>query len=104
MITCEKVHIMPGVEIPNWLKDRIAHDEELIKSNPQSGLDIAAWVSYRYEGNYYFEYINLFSSAGPPTYNYKGIQIMFNQDTYPKYCSNRCCKQYIWKGPSYIDL
>jgi hypothetical protein len=104
ILSCEKVKIVPNPEIPNWLQDRIAHDEEIIKSSPQSGLDIAAWIRYYYDGNYYFEYLNLLSSAGPPTYNYEGTQIIFNQDTYLAYKSNRCCKYYIWKGSSYFEI
>ena len=104
ILSCEKAKIEPDPEIPNWLQNRIAHDKEIIKSNPQSGLDIAAWIRYYYDGHYYFEYLNLLSSAGPPTYNYEGIQFKFSQETYFAYRSNRCCKYYIWKGPSYFEI
>ena len=103
LISCEKDKIIQNPEIPYWLQDRIARDEEMIKSNPQSGLDIAAWIRYEYAGNYYFEYHNLLSSAGPPAYNYDGTQLVFNQDTYLEYDSNKCCMKYIWKGPSYFE-
>ncbi|MDP2424640.1 MAG: hypothetical protein Q8M23_09875, partial [Bacteroidales bacterium] len=39
-----KNRLVCGDEVPAWLKDRIAHDEEIIKSNLQSGLDFAAWI------------------------------------------------------------
>jgi hypothetical protein len=104
MITCEKEKISQYPETPDWLKARIALDEEIIKSNPQSSLGIADWIMYNYDGNYYIEYLNLLSSSFPPVYNYDGVQITYNQDTYLAYTSNKCCKKYVWKGPLYIEI
>jgi len=104
IVSCEKAKIEPNHEIPNWLKDRINHDEEIIKFNPQSGLDIAAWVRYNYNGNYYFEYINLLSSLGPRTYKYDGSEYIYTQKNFFDYQSKKCCRYYVWKGPSYIDI
>jgi len=104
MISCEKENSAPGPEIPDWLKDRIAQDEEVLKTNPQSVLSITAWISYYYAGNYYFENHNLLSSAWPETFNYEGTLINHNQESSLNYWTNKCCKQYIWKGPSYFEL
>lgn len=101
--SCEKDYLIPKSEVPDWLRKRIAQDEKEIKSNPQSGLDIAAWIRYEYLDNYYFEYHNLLSSAGPVTYDYDGVIIMLNQEPYLNYNADKCCKQYVWKGPSYIE-
>lgn len=106
LITCEKRtdYLIPSSEVPKWLKDRISHDEEIIKSNPRSGLEIAAWIRYKYNGNYFFEYRNGLSSAGPETLDHDGVQIMFLQAPYLNYNSEKCCKQYVWKGPSYFEI
>jgi len=101
--SCEKEDLKPKDEIPGWLRERITQDEKEIKSNPQSGLDIGAWIRYRYLGDYYFEYHNLLSSSGPYIYDYSGIIIVKYQDPFSNYNANKCCKQYMWKGPAYIE-
>ena len=70
--SCEKNQTVPDDEVPGWLKTRIAQDELTIASNPQSGLDIAAWIRYKYQKEYYFEYHNMLFSSFPPVYNYAG--------------------------------
>lgn len=102
--SCEKAKIESNPEVPNWLKDKIVHDEEVIKSNPQSGLDIAAWIRYYYKNNFYFEYVNLLSSAGPRTYRYDGTEFIYTENNFFDYQSKKCCRYYVWKGPSYIDI
>lgn len=104
MISCEKDLLLPDSEVPDWLKERIANDEAIIQSNPQSGLDAAAWIRYRYDGNYYFEYLNLLSSAFPAIYSYEGVQTMTLFDNYQDFISGRCCKIYVWKGKSYTEI
>ena len=103
IFSCEKDNLVSGDEVPEWLKVRIAQDEVEIKRNPQSGLDIGAWIRYKYLSNYYFEYHNLLSSAGPPIYDYNGVIIMLDQEPYLNYYDDKCCKQFVWKGPSYIE-
>lgn len=100
--SCEKDNFIPNDEIPDWLKDRIAQDEEIIEANPQSGLDIAAWKRYEYEKNYYFEYINLISSALVPVFKEDGIELNYDNPIFEKYNAEKCCKRYVWKGPNYI--
>lgn len=97
---CQKDGTLPENDIPQWLKDRIAHDEMIIETDPQSGLDIAAWIRYKYEKEYYFEYHNLLSSAGPETYSITGTE--YHPSDYLDYKDNRCCKVLVWKGPNYI--
>ena len=106
MITsCEKWpdFLIPSSEVPKWLKERISNDEEIIKSNPQSGLDVAAWIRYKYDEKYFFEYRNGLSSSGPKVYNYDGDQVTFDQESYLIFETEKCCKEFVWKGPSYID-
>jgi hypothetical protein len=100
MISCEK----ESSEIPGWIKDKIAIDEQVIASNTQSELAVAAWIRYRFNGHYYFEYQNLLSSAGPDIHNYDGDQINPEQKLYLNFEKDKCCKEYIWKGPLYIEL
>jgi len=103
--SCEKWpdFLIPSSEVPRWLKERISHDEKIIGSNPQSGLEISAWIRYKFNGKYFFEYRNGFSSLGPEKFNYDGVKIMLNQDPYLNFERDKCCKQFVWKGPSYID-
>lgn len=103
--SCEKEHneqFGPDDEVPTWLKTRITHDEFEINSNPQSGLDIAAWIRYKFMDEYFFEYHNLLCSAGFVTYNYEGVDVNYFEDPYKDYITNKCCKQFVWKGSSYI--
>lgn len=104
LLSCERELLIPNSEVPDWLKDRINHDEAIIRDSPRSGLDIAAWIRYRYDGKYFFEYLNLLSSAFPSIYNYEGIQVMTSYDEHQAFISERCCKQYVWKGKSYFEI
>jgi hypothetical protein len=103
-VSCEKTKTEVNPEIPNWLADKISHDEEIMKTNHQSGLEPAAWIRYNYKGSYYFEYVNLLSSAGPVSYNNDGTEFNVPLNEYLKYQSDRCYRIIIWEGPSFIDL
>ena len=100
--SCQKNELVPEDEIPNWLKERIAQDELAIEDDPQSGLDMAAWIRYKFEKRYYFEYYNMYSSSLPINYTYEGVVMSYSSTVYDEYLDNRCCKRYVWKGPSYI--
>jgi hypothetical protein len=104
-VSCEKGPnlLLPGSEVPDWLKARIASDEKKIESNPQSGLDVAAWIRFKFRDAYYFEYRNGLSSAGPEIYNFSGNKILLTQEPYINFQAEKCCKEFVWKGPSYID-
>ena len=104
IISCENAKIEPNPEIPNWLKDRIAQDEETLKSNPKSALNVSAWIRYIYDGIYYFEFVNLLSSMGPHIYMQDGTTFLYTDKNFSKYQSEKCCKLYIWKGPSYFEI
>lgn len=104
MLSCEKDLLIPDSEVPDWLQERIANDEALIQNNPHSGLDAAAWIRYKYDGSYYFEYLNLLSSAFPVIYSYEGVQVMTVMNDYQAFSSDRCCKKYVWKGKSYTEI
>lgn len=101
---CKKDNTFSQDDIPNWLKERILEDEKIIASNPHSGLDIACWVRYEYSNNYYFEYVNLLSSSFPPVYDFDGKEYNAYLELNSDYLKNRCCKTYVWRGPSYIDI
>ena len=105
LTSCEKGldFLIPSSEVPVWLKVRIAIDEKIIESDPQSGLEISAWIRYKFDGEYFFEYRNGFSSLGPEKFSYNGVKIMLNQEPYLNFERDKCCRQFVWKGPSYID-
>lgn len=105
LISCEKWpdFLIPSSEVPRWLKEKISDDEKEIKSNPQSGLDVGAWIRYKFQGDYYFEYRNGFSSLGPEKFDFNGNKIMLNQEPFLNFEKEKCCKQFVWKGPNYID-
>ena len=106
LTSCEKWpdFLVPDSDVPKWLKERIADDVKTIESNPQSGLNFAAWIRYSYNDKYFYEYVNLISSAGPKTYNSDGTEFMYTENNYTDYQSNKYCLTYIWQGPSYIDI
>lgn len=104
LISCEKWpdFLIPSSEVPRWLKERISHDEKIIESNPQSGLESSAWIRYKWNEKYFFEYRNAFSSAGPEKYTYAGDKMTLNQE-YLNFETEKCCKEIVWKTSSYID-
>ena len=103
LISCEKNYLVPAAQVPEWLEDRIAETEKEIRSDPKSSLKICAWVRFTYEDDYYYEWINLLSSYWPHLYNQKGELMTFDSMDIYKYWNEKCCKQFIWKGPDYID-
>ena len=105
LTSCEKWpdFLIQDSEVPKWLKERIADDVKAIESNPQSGLDAAAWIRYSFLNNNYFEYRNNFSSLGPEKFDYDGDKILITQEPYLNFERDKCCKQFVWKGSSYID-
>lgn len=104
IISCEKEQFLQVPDIPLWLREKITHEEEIIKTDSHSGLEIAAWIRYEYDGNFYFEYLNLLNSARPTTYNIYGNLINFNFVSSQAYFTKRCCKLYIWRGPLYFEI
>lgn len=100
LVACrEKVYT--DADEPEWLKLRIASDEQMIRSNPQSGLDAAAWLRFEWESSYYYDYVNLNNSGGPETYTYEGQKISFSADQLAAYKAERCCEHVVWRGAKY---
>ena len=104
LLSCEKDYLIPKKDVPNWLKDRIQQDEESLKFQPISALNVSAWIRYAYDGNFYYEFVNLTSSMGPQIYMQDGTKFKPTYQNFSKYQSEKCCKLYIWKGPSYYEI
>ena len=104
LISCEKDYLIPRKDVPSWLKDRIQQDEESLKSQPRSTLNVSAWVRYTYDANFYFEFVNLASSTLPQVFMQDGTEYKPSLQDFSKYQSEKCCKLYIWKGPSYFEI
>ncbi len=102
MISCSKESKTTD-DLPKWLQERIAADEKEISSNPQSGLDLAAWIRYEYNGAVYFEYHNLLLSSLPKVFNYDGTEMTYSLPEYENYQNGKCCKKFVWKGKLYIE-
>ncbi|HLN54803.1 MAG TPA: hypothetical protein VK207_02360 [Bacteroidales bacterium] len=87
--------------VPEWLKLRISTDEAMIKSNPQLGLDAAAWLRFEWQSSYYYDYINLNNSSGAETYTSDGQKLSFSAESLATYRKERCCEHVVWRGQSY---
>lgn len=84
LISCGKDNLLlPQDEIPAWLKTRIAEDEAKIESDSMSGLDLGAWMRYKFEGEYYFEYYNPIMSSLPPVFAYDGTALHAQHAQHP---------------------
>ncbi|HCM60261.1 MAG TPA: hypothetical protein DIS74_07800 [Bacteroidales bacterium] len=102
LTACEKQYLVPSDEVPSWLKEMIREAEEGESNPPMYGSDFGAWVRYKYDGNYFFEWINPVSSSFPPVYNLEGNPVMEQMVDAP-YQNGKCCKKYIWKGSAFPD-
>jgi|PlaIllAssembly_1097288.scaffolds.fasta_scaffold817160_1 hypothetical protein len=96
--------LIPTSQIPKWLQDRITQDEKVLKTDPDSGPSITAWIRYKYNDSFYFEFHNMMWSSGPWYYDSNGNQLIYNDDPtfFQDYNSEKCCRQFVWKGPNYI--
>lgn len=99
-LSCKK-DVYTDAADPDWLKDRIAADEETIKNYSQSGLDMAAWIRYEWQSLYFYDYINPNNSSGSETYTYEGERIYFSYVALAQYHAERCCEVMVWKGAKY---
>jgi hypothetical protein len=89
--------------LPAWLQERIDADEKEIAANPQSGLDLGAWIQYTYKDSVYFEYHNLLMSSLPKVYYSDGTEVSFTTVEYSAYQQGKCCKKFVWKGELYFE-
>jgi hypothetical protein len=104
-LSCEKnLPDVPENEIPIWLKTRISQDEQKIKENPKFMTSWGAWIRYKWQSEYYFEYNNILSSTTIVPISEKGDSLYKNaNETNMKYYNEKCCKQYVWKAPNYKE-
>lgn len=89
--------------LPAWLRGRITADESEIASDPQSSKSLGAWIQYEYHDSVYFEYHNLIMSSLPKVYQYDSTELNSSLPGYTEYQNWKCCKKFIWKGPSYFE-
>jgi hypothetical protein len=105
LFSCEKDYLIPEKEVPEWLKTSISQDEKLIKDSPQTWKNYGAWIRYKFQNEYYFEYQNVLSSSLPKPISAKRDTLQFYVfDTTTDYFKEKCCKQYVWKAGEYKDL
>ena len=102
LTSCEKQYLVPSGDVPAWLKDMILDAEKGESNPPMYASDFGAWVRYKYDGNYFFEWINPIMSSFPPVYNQAGDKVM-EQVVYVPYQNGKCCKKYVWKGSAFPD-
>ena len=103
--SCEKDYLIPNKEVPKWLKEKIEQDEQIIKDSPQLMNSYGAWLRFKWQNEYYFEYHNVLSSSLPSPISAKGDTLHFYAtDTNTDYYKEKCCKEYVWKAPNYEDL
>jgi len=105
LFSCEKtLPDVPDSEIPDWLKTRIRQDEQTIKDYPKYMAPWGAWIRYRWEKEYYFEYHNILSSSSVAPVSENGDSLYKSaNETNMKYYNEKCCKQYVWKAPNYKE-
>jgi len=101
LAACEKQYLVPSGDVPAWLKEIIREAEAGESSSSIYATDIGAWIRYRYEGKYYYEWINPVMSSFPPVYDHDGSLLSMDQDTYTRYQNGKCCKKYVWKGSAF---
>ena len=98
----EKNYLIPENEIPEWLQVKINQDEQIIKDSPQLMNAYGAWLRYKWQYEYYFEYQNVLSESLPKPISANGDTLHFYIfDANTDYYKEKCCAQYVWKGPDY---
>ena len=103
-ISCEKDYLIPNKEVPNWLKTEINNEEQIIKDSPQLMNAYGAWIRFKWQQEYYFEYQNPLSSSSPRAIstNRDTLRIyVFNTTT--DYYKEKCCKEFVWKASKYNE-
>ena len=105
ILSCKKDYLISGNEVPGWLKAKINQDEQIIKDSPKLMNAYGAWLRYKWQNEYYFEYHNLLSSSSPRAIseNRDTLHVITN-DINTAYGREKCCKQYVWKAPKYEEL
>jgi hypothetical protein len=101
LTACEKKDLVPSGDVPVWLREIIREAESGENTSSIYATDIGAWIRYKYEGNYYYEWINPIMSSFPPVYDNDGRLFPMDQDKYASYQNGKCCKKYVWKGSAF---
>jgi len=105
-ISCEKDYLIPDKNVPDWLKSKINQDEQIIKQSPNSLVSYGAWLRYKWQNEYYYEYHNIMSvsSSFPIPFSVNGDSlIVISGGTNSDYWTKKCCGQYVWKAPNYKE-
>lgn len=102
LFSCAEENQPADTEIPAWLQDIIEQNEEELKKDEGALVSITAWVRFTYRDAYYFEYHNPILSSMPPVHDWEGTLVQFDQESFDDYSQQKCCKWYVWKGPSYF--
>ena len=100
-LSCKKDYLIPGNEVPLWLKEKISDDEATIKRDPKLMPNYGAWIRYEYQGNKYYEYDNPLSSLSRNPYSQDGVRINTMNAPYTNYWTDKCCERFVWKAPNY---
>jgi len=104
LFSCEKDYLVPNKEVPDWLKIKISQAEKSIKADPKGLTAYSAWIRFKWQNEYYFEYDAYASSASPLAISTAQDTLRLNPwDTTTDYYKEKCCKQLIWKGPKYTE-
>ncbi len=105
LFSCERaLPDVPESEIPDWLKTRISLDEQRIEVSPKTMSAWGAWIRYKWQNEFYFEYNNVLSSTTIVPISEKGDSLYKNaNETNMKYYNEKCCKQYVWTAPKYKE-
>ena len=105
LFSCEKtLPDVPDNEIPAWLKTRISLDEQIIQDNPKYMASWGAWIRYKWQNDYYFEYYNILSSTTIVPISEMGDSLNKSaNEINMKYYNEKCCRQYVWRAPNYKE-
>ena len=104
LFSCERGLIVPEHELPDWLLQKIEEDEEVISVNPKNYLASGSWVRFEWDEMFYYEYWNMLSSTHPKPISHEGDTLgFFATDASTDYSREKCCQEYVWKGPKYMD-
>ena len=99
--SCGKEYLIPENEVPEWLKERISADEEIIKSEPKLMQNYGAWFRYKFKGDYYYEYDNPLTSLYIDAYSHAGERINLTVVPLDAYREKKCCEKLVWEAPNY---
>lgn len=101
ILSCQKDQSILIKDIPDWLNDNISALEKEIRSDPKTMAAFTAWARYEWKNEYYFEYFDFSRSylTGPKRID--GQILGIGDPLYTTYQNEKCCMEYVWKGPKY---